>query len=107
MPEVQPGRLSLADLIDAVRGELQKAATEARDAELQFDVQDVTLEVEIAATGTKGIDGGIKLWAFTLGGKASKSDTATQTVTLKLGAVNKAGGTFHVSDLSSERVRKE
>jgi hypothetical protein len=107
MSEVQTGRLPLADLIDAVRGELQRAAAEARNAELQFEVQDVNLEVEVAATGTKGVDGGIKLWAFTLGGKASKSDTATQTVTLKLGAVNKTGGKFHVSDLSSEHLRKE
>ena len=107
MPEVQPGRLSLADLIDAVRGELQKAATEARDAELQFDVQDVTLGVESAAAGTKRDEGGIGLCAFTLSGRRQVGSRPSRTVTLNLGAVNKAGATFHVSDLSSERVRKE
>jgi hypothetical protein len=83
MPDPPPG-LPLSDLIDAVRGELRAAAVAAKGSDLQFEVQDVTIEVQVAATGTKGIDGGVKLWALTLGGKVSKSDTATHTVTLIL-----------------------
>src|SRR3712207_3485683 len=105
MPDPQPG-LPLSDLIDAVRGELRAAAETAKGADLQFEVQDVTLEVQVAATGTRGIDGGVKLWAVTFGGKASKSDTATHTVTLRLGAVSASGNKFRVSDLSSSPIRQ-
>lgn len=106
MSEPPPG-LPLSDLIEAVRVELRAAAFDGRDSDLQFEVQDVTLQVEIAATGTKGVDGGVKLWAVNLGGNASKSNTSTQTVTLKLGAVNSSGSRFRVSDLSSKPVRQE
>src|SRR5215468_1127785 len=106
MPDPQPD-LPLSDLIDAVRGELRTAAIAAKGSDLQFEVQDVTLEIQVAATGSKGVDGGVKLWALALGSKVSKSDTATHTVTLKLGAVNASGNKFHISDLSSEPVRRK
>ena len=106
MADQQPG-IPLADLIDAVRGELEAAALKAVDQKLQFEVQDVQLEVEIATTGTKGAEGGIKVWVVNIGAKGSKSDANTQKVTLKLGPVSTDGTKFKVSDVTAKPIRRE
>jgi hypothetical protein len=106
MADQQPG-IPLADLIDAVRGELEVAALNAIDQKLQFEVQDVQLEVEIATTGTKGAEGGIKVWVVNIGAKLTKSDANTQKVTLKLGPVSPDGTKFKVSDVTAKPIRRE
>ena len=99
--------LPLSDLIEAVRKELQVAALAAKGSELQFEVDDVTLEVQVTATGSRDVEGGVKLWAVNLGGRASKSDASMHTVTLKMTAVTAGGNRFRVSDLSSGDVRRQ
>jgi hypothetical protein len=94
----------LGDLINAVRAELQYAATEARDQQLQFEVRDVQLELEVATTRTKEGDGGVKVVVLTLGAKAAKADTTTQKVTLSLEPVSTTGSRFRVSDLADRPV---
>jgi hypothetical protein len=105
MPEPEQG-IPLADLVDAIRGELETAALNARDQQLQFEVKDIQLEVEITTTGTREGGGGLKIYVLTLGGKASKSNASSQKVTLNLSAVTPDGSKFKVSDLSSEPVRE-
>lgn len=99
--------IPLADLVEAVRGELELAAARARRSALQFEVQDVALEVEVATTGTKGLDGGLKLWVLTVGGKATRENAATHKVTLNLSAVTPEGVKFRVSDLAPVPVPDE
>jgi hypothetical protein len=99
--------LPLSDLIEAVREELQAAAMVAKGSGLQFEVDDVTLQVQVTATGSRGVEGGVKLWAVNLGGRASKSDASMHTVTLKMTAVTPSGNRFSVSELSSEDVRRQ
>jgi hypothetical protein len=106
MADQQPG-IPLADLIEAVRGELETAALKAVDHRLQFEVQDVQLEVEIATTGTKGAEGGIKVWVVNIGAKGSKSNANTQKVTLSLGPVAPDGTRFKVSDVTAKQIRRE
>jgi hypothetical protein len=106
MANQQPG-IPLADLIDAVRGELEAAALNAVHQKLQFEVQDVQLEVEIATTGTKGAEGGIKVWVVNIGAKVDRSDANTQKVTLKLGPVSPDGTKFKVSDVTAKPIRRE
>jgi hypothetical protein len=91
--------IPLADLIDAVRAELQASAEAARDEQLQFEVQEVELDVEITATGTREGSGGLKIYVLNLGAKASSTDTAVHRVKLKLGAVGRDGTKYHVSDV--------
>jgi hypothetical protein len=99
--------IPLADLVDAVRAELEIAATSARDKRLQFEVQEVQLEVEVATTGSREGGGGLKIWVVTAGAKASKTDTATHKVTLTMTAVTAAGTKFRVSDLAATPVRRD
>jgi hypothetical protein len=101
MPE---SGIRLADLVDAVRRELEEAAHEARDRQLQFDVQDVQLEVEIATTRTGEGEGGVKVLVLNLGGKYSEAHASTQRVTLRLQPVTAEGTRFTVSDLTDKPV---
>ncbi len=98
--------ISLADLIDAVRSELETAAVRARNGQLQFEVTDVQLEVEVATTGSRETEGGLRIWVLTIGAKGSKSDAATHKVTLNLTAVDASGAKFRVSDVSSQPIRR-
>jgi Trypsin-co-occurring domain 2 len=99
MPESAPG-IPLADLVDAIRGELETAAVNARDQQLQFEVQDITLEVEVTTTGAREAKGGLKVWVLTVGAGGSEANTAAQKVTLNLSAVTADGSRFRVGDVS-------
>lgn len=98
------GAIPLADLVDAIRAELEVAAINARDQQLQFEVHDIQLEVEVTTTGTRGAEGGVKIWVLTLGAKGSKANAASQKVTLNLSAVTSDGSRFRVNDLSAEPI---
>jgi hypothetical protein len=102
----EPG-IPLADLVDAIRAELETAALNARDQQLQFEVQDVTLEVEVTTTGTRKAEGGLKVWVLTIGAGGSKTNAAGHKVTLNLSAVTADGSKFKVRDLSSKPVRED
>jgi hypothetical protein len=96
----------LADLVDAVRAELETAAVNARNQQLQFEVQDVQLEVQVMTTGTREVGGGLQVWVLTVGAKGSKANAATHKVTLRLNAVTPEGTKFRVSDVPSKPIRR-
>jgi hypothetical protein len=106
MAEPESG-VPLADLVNAVRAELETAAVNARGQQLQFEVQDVQLEVEVTTTGTREAEGGLKVWVLTVGAKGSKANAATHKVTLNLTAVTSEGTKFRVSDVSSKPTRRK
>jgi hypothetical protein len=99
--------IPVADLVNAVRAELEKAAVDARDQRLQFEVKDVQLELQVATTGTRTAEGGLKLWVVTIGGKGSRENAATHKVTLNLGAVTADGTKFRVSDVAEQPIRQQ
>jgi hypothetical protein len=97
MTDATPG-LELAALIDAVRSEMQMAAARGRGQALQFEVQEVNLDVEIAATVAKEANGGIKIWVLMAGGKATKADAATHRINVKMTAIDEEGNRFQIAD---------
>ncbi|MGD9705179.1 MAG: trypco2 family protein [Acidimicrobiia bacterium] len=101
----EPG-IALADVIDAVRAELETAARRAIDQPLQFDVEDIQLEVEVTTTGTREAEGGIKIWVLSLGAKGSKTAGGSHKVSLRLSPVSKTGAKFKVSDISKPVRRR-
>jgi hypothetical protein len=103
MTDVQ---MPLADLIDAVREELQRAADQAGSKRLQFEVQDVELEVEVTTSGSREAEGGIKLWVVNLGAKGSRTNANTHRVTLHLTAEGRGGTRLRVRDSKSPPVRR-
>lgn len=98
--------IALADFVNAVRAELEAAAVKARDQQLQFEVQDVQLGVEVITTGTREVEGGVKVWVLTIDGKGSRANAATHKVTLNLSPVTAEGTKFRVSDVSARPIRR-
>jgi hypothetical protein len=103
----EPGAIPLADLVDAIRGELETAALNARGQKLQFEVQEVQLEVDVTTTGTREAKGGLQVWVLTVGAKGSKSNAASHKVSLKMNAVTPDGSKFRVSDISAKPIRQK
>jgi Trypsin-co-occurring domain 2 len=84
------GVVGLSDALIALREELLKAQAEGQgnDRKLRFRIPE-PIELEFQAAVTKDFEGnaGIRWWLVSLGGQASRGDTATHTVRLKLSPV--------------------
>lgn len=100
-------KIALSDLIGAVRSELETAAVNAAGQALQFEVQDIELDVEVTTTGTAGASGGVKVWVLNIGARGSRSKGSTQRVKVKLGPVGPGGTRYKVSDTTSKSVRRK
>jgi hypothetical protein len=96
--------LELAAVIDAVRAELVSAAARGAGEPLQFEVQEVTLELEVSVTTSKEAEGGLKVWVLAAGGKAGRAATSTHRISLKLTATDDAGNRYRVSDVQRTPV---
>ena len=98
MSEELSEKLELAAMIKALRLELVKAQQEGEGEEIRFNIEDVELEVQIAAE--RQVKGGVSAKFYVLTGKldGSKKDAVTQKLKLKLKASTADGKPLEVSD---------
>lgn len=76
--------LQLAEMIQVLRSELEKAQTQSEGAGIVFRTEKVELELKVAVTGTINGKGGVKFWVINAGGGLEKSNAATHTFKLTL-----------------------
>ncbi|MFF7454429.1 trypco2 family protein [Kitasatospora sp. NPDC008115] len=95
------------DLADAVRllrdqiAESQRRVTDpaGRGHEgVLFTIGEITLNLGLELTATKGVNGGLRWSVIGLGGKKESSSKATHSVTVKLLPHQPGGGDVDVSD---------
>ena len=96
MPDQTEEMPSLADAIDAVRGELERARRDSAGKDLQFEVGPIEMEFDVALTRTKGVDG-IDVKVLSVGAKWVRETTATHRVKVALKPVLPDGSTPKVS----------
>jgi hypothetical protein len=84
--------VALAQAIELVRSELQKAADAGREASLAFVPQTVELEFEVVFDETAGGDVGVRVWVVSLGAKGEVSRGRTQRIKVTLSPVDRATG---------------
>jgi hypothetical protein len=89
--------VGLAEAIRALRTELSEAIQAGEDEQLRFVLGVVELDLEFVVEQTKGVDGGIRFWVVSVGGKAEHRSTATQRVRLSL-TPRSGGGEVLVDD---------
>jgi hypothetical protein len=81
--------LQLADLIQVLRSELERAQAQSENAEILFQTEKVELELKVAVTGTIKGEGGVKFWVINAGGGLESSSATTHTFKLTLTPVSK------------------
>lgn len=82
MDNDEPIRLS--DLIEDLRGELQKAAAKGSGQALVFEIEKAELEAKVSVSREGSADGKVQFWVVSAGGGYKKGGEQTQTVTLTL-----------------------
>jgi hypothetical protein len=76
--------IGLAEAIGRVRAELEDARVRGEGQELQFRLDEVTLEFAVELEREGGAEAGIKIWVVSVGAKGGLSSTHTNTVTVKM-----------------------
>lgn len=91
-------KIPLSDLIVELRRELLDAQRRGQQEGLKFLVEDVELELQLAASDSTEAGAGVKFWILSGEAKGKVSSQSLQKVTLKLKPLNRAvdGGAFEV-----------
>lgn len=95
-------KLELAEYVSALRFELQRAERLDNDARVQFSVDSIQLELEIASTSEAVLGGGIRFWVVSLDASAKETQVATQRLTLTLTPIANDGSRLLINDSLNE-----
>ncbi len=84
--------IPLAEMITAVRRELDQAQEQAQGEDILFELEKVELEINVAVTQTGKGEGGIKLHVVNLGAGYERSHENVQTFKVTLKPVSTQNG---------------
>lgn len=76
--------MGLAEAVQALRMELTAAMTAGQGERVRFELGTVEMEFLLEMSKEQGLEGGVKFWVVTLGGKSSTTSGLTHRVTLQL-----------------------
>jgi predicted exporter len=83
--------LPLADMLRALRQELQTAIQEGANEALRFHINKADLEMQIAVSRDREAKGGIKIWVLSAGAKATSATKVTHTLKISLNVTSATG----------------
>ncbi|MGW0778980.1 trypco2 family protein [Streptomyces sp. NPDC002835] len=96
--------MDLADAITLLREQVAEAQDRIAvpagggDRGVLFTLGEITLDLGLELTGSKGVNGGLRWSVISLGGKKESGSRATHTVSVKLTPHRPGGGDIDVSD---------
>ncbi|MEH0446673.1 hypothetical protein QA811_24080 [Streptomyces sp. B21-102] len=98
--------LDLADAVTLLRDQVAEAqsriaspnGTGSRHQGVLFTLEEITLDLGLELTRTKGVNGGLRWSVISLGGKKESGKKATHTVTVRLRPHLPGGRDIDVSD---------
>ncbi len=91
-------KIALAEMIEQLRHELQKAVRAGKDEDIRFKLGEVTLEAQVEVTKEGDAKAGVKFWVVDVGAAGKASKAVTQKIVLKLQPVDKSGGSVRLAD---------
>lgn len=95
--------MGLAEVVRALRLELQTAMYEGEDQVVQFDASTVELELSIGIKKATDGKAGIKFWVLDISGGKSYSAEAVQKIKLSLQPIIAGSNRLRISDGTDER----
>jgi hypothetical protein len=99
--------IPLAEAVRALRSELVEAVREGAGEEVRFALGPVELELALALTKEAGVEGGVRFWVVSLGGKGTRTTASTHTVRLTLTPVLvDVDGTVHTDVVVGSEVTR-
>jgi len=84
--------IGLAEAIEQVRAELQRAATAGASQPIRFKPSSVELSLEVAFERKASADAGVRVWVVSAGAKGELCSARTQRITVTLQPFNPATG---------------
>ncbi|MFJ2828536.1 trypco2 family protein [Streptomyces sp. NPDC087263] len=108
----EPEWMDLADAIALLRDQVAEAQARVSDPEgaghrgVLFSLGEITLELGLELTGTKGVNGGLRWSVISLGGKKEFGSKATHMVNVKLTPHQPDGGDLDIGDGEDARRRR-
>lgn len=94
--------IGLADVIRALRGELELAISEGEGERVQFTAKSVELEFQVGVTRSTEGSGGVRFWVLELGGGKSYGSEAIQRVALSLKPTLESGDDVKIAAEADE-----
>jgi len=89
--------LGLAETMEALRGEIARAAADAAGSDYQFPVAGVQLEFHVAVKKEGSVDAKVRVWVVEAGGSGSLSREEIHKVTVTVGSpVDRHGRTIKI-----------
>jgi hypothetical protein len=98
--------IGIAEGIEELRAELSKSLALSRDKDIQFVVDDVDLELELAVTKEGEAGGKVNWWVLEVDARGKATSEATHRVKLKLLPVKAENGEL-VPLLVKDRPKRE
>ena len=96
-------KIGITAAISALRAELEESILAAANEDLQFEVGEISLELQIEIAAEDTIGGGIKAWVIEGSAGTTQSKTFGHSVTIPLKPVGEDGGAVLTSQGSRHR----
>jgi hypothetical protein len=91
-------KIGLAEVIAALRLELDESMRAAESSGLRFLLGEVAVELELAVERTGGGSGGLKFWVVQAGAEGRRSSARTHRITVPLTPIARDGGAVYTGD---------
>ena len=102
------GDIQLAEMIQTLRSELEKAQAASKGAEIKFKTEKVELELQVAISRKTTGEGGVEFWVVKAGAEHERSTATTHSFKLSLVPVNAiTGKRVLVADESEDPISRD
>jgi hypothetical protein len=91
-------KIGLAEVIAALRQELNASMAAAEGSDLRFKLGEVSIELELSVERSAGGSGGLRFWVLNAGGEYNQSNAKTHRITVPLTPLTAQGAPVYTGD---------
>jgi hypothetical protein len=91
-------KIGLAEVILALRQELNASMAAAEGSDLKFKLGDVSIELELSVERSASGNGGLRFWVINAGGEYTRAQGNTHRITVPLTPLTADGAPVYTGD---------